>query len=57
MMEDARKLLNHMHFKHHASLQINKEQVMQAYRETLPAFLANENVIKMILSKQECPEE
>jgi len=57
MMEDARKLLSNMHFIHHASLEIDKEQVIQTYRETLPAFLACEKVVKMILSKQECPEE
>ena len=45
-----------MNLNHHASLEINKEQVLQTYCETLPNFLACENVVKMILSKQECPE-
>ena len=57
MMEDSRKLLSNMHFRYHASLKINKEQVIQTYRETLPAFLACEKVVKMILLRQECPEE
>lgn len=57
MMEDARKLLNNMNLTHHASLEISKELILQTYRETLANFLACENVVKMILSKQECPEE
>jgi hypothetical protein len=55
-MEDARKLLNNMNLYHHASLEINKDMAIQTFRETLPNFLACENVVKMILSKQECPE-
>ena len=57
MMEDARKLLSNMNLSYHASLKISKELTLQTYRETLPNFLACENVIKMILSKQACPEE
>ncbi len=57
MMEDARKLLKNMNFSQHASLEINKDLILQTYRETLFNFLACEYVVKMILSKQECPEE
>ena len=57
MMEDARKLLKNMNLSQHASFEINKDLIFQTYRETLFNFLACENVVKMILSKQECPEE
>ena len=30
---------------------------IKAYRQTLPNVLASEPVVKMILSKQDCPEE
>jgi hypothetical protein len=57
MMDDAKKLLKNMNLHYHASLEVTKELTLQTYRETLSNFLACENVVKMILSKQECPEE
>lgn len=41
----------------HSSKMIDEGLELQTYRETLPNFLAYEKVIKMILSRQECPEE
>ena len=57
MMNDARKLLKNMNFRHHTGQIVNTDQELQTYRETLPNFLASEYVLKMTLSKQECPEE
>lgn len=57
IMDDARKLLKNMNFRPHINKVISTEQEIQTYRETLPNFLASEYVLKMILSKQECPEE
>ena len=57
MMEDAKKIINSINLKYHASTMFKEDLELQSYRETLPNFLASENVIKMILSKQDCPEE
>ena len=57
LMEDAKKLINNMNLHLHTSKMIGRGLELQTYRETLPNFLACENVVKMILSKQECPEE
>ena len=57
MMEDARKLIKNMNLNHYADLEIGNGLILQTYRETLQNFLACEPVVKMILSKQECPEE
>jgi len=57
MMDDARKLLSHMHFKNHRSKKLDNGLIMQTHRASLSHFLASEYTVKMILSKQECPEE
>ena len=57
MMEDARKLLGSMNLHHHKDLDLYNGLTIQTWRETLPNFLASEQVVKMILSKQSCPEE
>jgi len=57
MMEDARKLIRNMNLHHYSSKIIEKGLELQTYRETLPNFLASQKVVKMILSKQDCPEE
>ena len=57
MMEDAKKLIGNMNLHHHGSKGVGKGLELQTYRETLPNFLASEKVVKMLLSKQECPEE
>ena len=56
MMDDGRKLLEHMNFKQYKSLDIDKGRTIDSYREALPSFLASEQVVKMILSPQSCPE-
>ncbi len=57
MMDDARKLLSKMNLKKHRSRKLDNGLVLESYRETLSNFLASEYTVKMILSKQECPEE
>ena len=57
MMGDAKKFIGNMNLLHCASKTIDEGLEIQTYRETLPNFLATEKVAKMILSKQECPEE
>jgi len=57
MMDDAKKMSGNMNLSLCASKEISEGLTIQAYRETLPSFLASEKVVKMILSKQECPEE
>ncbi len=56
MMEDAKKLISSMNLHYHGSKSVGEGLELQTYRETLPNFLASEKVVKMILSKQECPE-
>jgi len=57
MMEDAKKMIKNLNLKYCASTMVRESLELQTYRETLPEFLASEKVIKMILSKQDCPEE
>ena len=57
MMDDARKLLANMHLKEHHSMQLSNGLILQTYKESLSNFLASEYTVRMILSKQECPEE
>ena len=54
---EAIKLISHMNLQYTKS-HIAKDGVkIKAYRQTLFNTLASEYVVKMILSKQECPEE
>jgi len=56
MMDDARKLLSNMQLNIHRTMELDNGLHLQTYRETLCNFLASEHTVKMILSKQECPE-
>jgi len=57
MMEDAIKLSSKMNFHKHAEIRLDNGRTLETYRNTLPHFLATDKVIKMMLSKQTCPEE
>ena len=57
MMEDTKKFIRNMNLHYHGSKSFTEDLKLQTYRETLSNFLATEKVVKMILSKQECPEE
>jgi len=57
MMEDGKKLLENLNLSYYATKEMDQGLFMHTYRETLPLFLTSEKAIKMIFSKQECPEE
>ena len=57
MMQDAKKLIESINLKYHDSILLDKGMVLQTYRENLADFLTSEKIIKVILSKQGCPEE
>ena len=57
MMEDTKKFIRKMNWHYHGSKSVGEGLTLQTYRETLPTFLSTEEVVKMILSKQEVPEE
>jgi len=57
MSEDTKKIIGNLNLKYRSSIKLKENMELQTYRETLAKFLASEKVIKMILSKQDCPEE
>jgi hypothetical protein len=56
-IENAKKMIDNLNLKYHSSIMLKEDLEFKTYSETLPNFLASEKVIKMILSKQDCPEE
>ena len=56
-LDEVKKVVSNMNVRYHKSKITDDNIEIQAYRETLFKVLASENVVKMILSKQECPEE
>ncbi|PHS33275.1 MAG: hypothetical protein COA92_05115 [Sulfurovum sp.] len=55
--EDAVKLVSNMNLQY-CNNHITEDNVkLKAYRQTLPEALASEYVVKMLLTKQDCPEE
>jgi hypothetical protein len=57
MMKDADALIGNMHFEHYTSKRLSEDLNIESYRATLSTFLAQENVLKMLLSKQDIPSE
>ena len=57
MMDDGRKLISAMNLHLHARKPIEDGLILETYQKTLSNFLASENILKIILTKQECPEE
>ena len=56
-MNDVKKVISNMNLAYHAG-RITEDQIeIQSYDQTLSNILASENVVKMILLKQSCPEE
>jgi len=55
--EDAIKLVSNMNLQYYNSHVTEDNVKIKAYRQTLPEALASEYVVKMLLTKQECPEE
>ena len=56
-LDEVKKVVNNMNLYYYSSKITDDNVEIQAYRQTLSKVLASENVVKMILSKQECPEE
>jgi transcriptional regulator with XRE-family HTH domain len=56
-MEDAQKLIENINLPYHTSFMIDDGMELQFYKAPLSSFLATQNVIKMILTKQACKEE
>ena len=55
--EDAIKLISNMNLQYYGRHMTEDNVKIKAYRQTLFNVLASEYVVKMILSKQDCPEE
>lgn len=55
--EAAMKLISNMNLQYQGNEITDDDVKIKAYRQTLPNVLASEPVVKMILSKQDCPEE
>ena len=56
-LNEVKKVIQNMNLHYHKNISTDDNVKIEAYRENLTNVLASENVIKMILSKQECPEE
>ncbi len=56
MVDEAKKLIKRMNLHLYMRCEVDNNLTIQTYRESLANFLATENVIKMILLEQDCPE-
>lgn len=56
-LDEVKKVVSNMNLRYYASKITDDNVEIKAYRQTLPNIFASENVVKMILLKQECPEE
>ncbi len=57
MMEDAQSLIANLDLPLYHEMAVPSGQILQFYRAPLGDFLATERVIRMILTRQDCPEE
>ena len=55
--DEAKKLISNMNLQYHNSMTTKDNVKMTAYKQSLSDILASEYAVKMLLSKQECPEE
>ena len=55
--DEAKKIISNMNLYHYTSKTTDDNVKIDAYRQTIFNVLASENTVKMLLSKQECPEE
>ena len=54
---EAIKITDRVNILHHESITTEDHQKIQSLKQTLPNILASEYILKMLLSKQKCPEE
>jgi len=57
VLDEVKKVLGNMNLDYHTSKMTDDSIEIQAYRQTLPNVLASDNFVKMIFSKEDCPEE
>ena len=57
IQDDAKKIIANMNLHYYTSKVTDDNVEIQSFRQTLPNLLASEKVVKILLSKQECPEE
>jgi len=57
MMNDAKRLIQNMNLNLYKSKYKTETLRLYTYKETLSNFLTSEEVVKMLLTKQDCPEE
>jgi hypothetical protein len=55
--DDAKKIVSNMNLHYHSSYTTNDNVKIKSYRQILANVLVSENAVKMLLVKQECPEE
>ncbi len=55
--DEAKKIVTNMNLQFDTSKMTDDGVEIDSFRQTLPNVLASENAVKMLLSKQECPEE
>ena len=55
--DEAKKIVANMNLHYHSSKVTDDNVKIKSYRQTLANVLASENAVKMLLYKQECPEE
>ena len=56
-LDEVKKVVNNMNLHYHSSKITDDNVKIKSYRQTLSNVLASENAVKMLLSKQDCPEE
>ena len=57
IQDDTKKIIRNMNLYRDSSKMTDDNIEIDSFRQTLPNILASENAVKMLLSKQECPEE
>ena len=55
--KEAYKLVSNMNLQYYSKNITDDNVEVKGYRQTLLDVLASEHVVKMLLAKQECPEE
>ncbi len=57
IQDDAGKIVKNMNLHYQNSFIVDDDVTIKSYRQTLSDVFASENVVKMLFTKQECPEE
>lgn len=56
-LDEVKKIVGNMNLDYFTSKMTDDNTEIRAYRQTLSNVLASDNFVKIILSKQDCPEE